>query len=148
VIANVNDAIIFTGKITFRFDHLPVMTVDVRASGKGSTIVSTMNMSELDVGRLFTVEPTERRFVLHNRGRRAQELKWTQQKPVVEGETGAVFQLRVQPDSKVLHPDEKCEFVFRLGCIQPCTFSVTLVCSATLNQMKTYIFMTKVWAAA
>ena len=140
IVANLNDVITFTGKIIFRFEYLSPIIIDLKARGKGTTIVSTIDMTCLCLGNVFTVEPTVRRFVLHNKGRRSQELKWVQQKAAIEGPNGVVFSYRVEPESKVLQPNEKCSFTFTFNSNLPCKFQVTPVCSATLARQRFDLF--------
>ena len=144
VIAFLDDTIQFTGKITLTFRYLAPIVVNVSGKGTGTAIVSSIDMRKIDFSYIFTSEPVVKTFVLENKGRRRQELKWTQAKPKVEGEGESSFTYSLSPESRVLDPKEKVTYTLTVFAQNPCTFDIVPQCTATIGKARLDLFQPKI----
>ena len=140
VLAHLDDTLTFNGQLTFFFKNLLPIKMNVRAKGTGTAIVPSIDMSGFDLGYLFTKQPITTTFVLENCGRRNQTIKWTQQKPKLEGEGKPVFRCVVDPDQVVIPPRSIQEYRMTFTCSEPCSFTYMPQCYTVIGNKRFDLF--------
>ena len=135
VIAFLDDTMQFTGKITLTFRYLAPITVNVLGKGTGTAIVSSIDMRRIDFSYVFTNEPVVKTFLLENKGRRRQELKWTQAKPKVEGDQEAFLSYTLSPETRIIEPKETVAYTLTFFAKRPCTFTSFLSARQRLERL-------------
>lgn len=140
VISNLDDSINYNAKLTMNVKYLNPFTFDIKAKGVGTAIVSSIEMDNIDLGFVFTMQPSVINFSLTNKGRRIQELKWSFLKPKIEGNSKAVLNSKVIPESVNISPGETidCQFIFE--CKHQCAFSIIPVCQSTVGKQRYELF--------
>ncbi|OHT01013.1 hypothetical protein TRFO_07679 [Tritrichomonas foetus] len=140
VIANLDDNMIFQGKLILIVQNLNPIYVPVRANGIGTTIRSSINMSKINMNYIFTERAINHEFILYNHGRKPQEIRWTQLKPKIEGPANAVFTFKIIPESIIIPPYDQvsCKMVFQ--CNRPASFTTGAQCYTTMRKKRTELF--------
>ncbi|OHT13247.1 hypothetical protein TRFO_16696 [Tritrichomonas foetus] len=144
--AYLDDALSFKGKITLIFKLLTPIVIDVTAKGKGTSIVSSIDLGKLDMGYLLTGGPIFKKFELTNKSRRNQEVKWSQVKPTVKqtGDTVPYFTYSLEPDDVVIHPNQVVPYTLKFDCNAPCSFDFMPTCESIIDKTKLEIFKPKI----
>ena len=140
VIANLDDNINFSGKLILVFQNLNPIIVPVKANGMGTTIRSSVSLSVVDMNYIFTEVPVSFNFVLYNHGRKPQDIRWSYQKPKVEGPSNADFTFKIVPDSVIIPPYDKIESQFVFQCNKPASFELSAQCHTTLRKKRAELF--------
>ncbi|KAI5499651.1 axonemal central apparatus assembly, partial [Trichomonas vaginalis G3] len=142
VSATVNDTLTFQGKLKFMFDYLTVTQMPLIATGIGTPIISSIDMSEINLGYILTQQPTKLNFTLKNVSRRNYEVRVSHTKPHVPKDSQAVVQLAVEPDFVQLSPDEECYFEITTMCMTTVAFTVQIQVNATVQRSRVEVYNT------
>lgn len=141
VIAHLDDTLVFTGELTFFFQNLLPIKMNVNAKGVGTAIVPSIDMSGFNLGYVFTRQPITTTFVLENHGRRSQTIKWTQQKAKLEATEGKpVFHCVVEPDQIVIPARGSQEYLMTFTCSEPCAFTYAPQCYTLIGNKRFDLF--------
>ena len=140
IIAFLDDIITFKGRLVFAFQYLNPIYIELTATGVGSTITSSIPLTELDYGNIFSESPNVKTFELKNEGRRPQELRFSVQKPKLSRTEGVKFSCKITPDSIELAPGESATFSLSVLCNKTISFNDYVQCSSTISRQRTEAF--------
>lgn len=143
--ANLIDILTYKAKLTFSFKLLSPITVNVTAKGKGSAIVSSINMELIDMQYLFTGSSIYKQFQLKNFSKREQEVKWQNTqlvKPTIEQTTSEIahFSYSIEPEDLVIKPGELVNYTIRFDSNNPCKFEFSPQCDVMVEKHKLLLF--------
>ncbi|OHS93646.1 hypothetical protein TRFO_11642 [Tritrichomonas foetus] len=138
IFANLNDVGLFKSRLILTFQHLKPFTVELKAKGFGSTLVPSIDMDKIDYGYVFIGQPAIVQFSVENRGRRAQEIRWSI--PKAKNEEKSPVLKRIEPDSVTIGKGEIANFSIIVESKKPASFSFIPQCHYTLNRQRTDLF--------
>lgn len=144
ITANLDDSISYNSSLIMNVQYLSPITFELKAKGTGTAIVSSYDMKQIDMGFVFTLQPAIFDFTLINKGRRTQEIKWVQQKPKIEGNSKAIMNYTITPDSIEIAPKQSIDFRMKLECNLQCAFSLIPVCQASIGKQRYDLFKPEV----
>lgn len=144
VTAYLDDSVQFNGKISLFFQNLLPIYLDVVAKGTGTVIVPNIDMSIINFGYIFTEQKAIKEFIYENQGRRAQEIKFAQQKPRFDNmdTKSPVFEFSIEPSEVVIQPYCSQVFKISLSCKSSGNFSMTLPCHTTIQKKRIDLYKT------
>lgn len=142
VFATVNDTLSFQGKVKFMFDYLTVSQIPLIAAGVGTPIISSIDMTEINLGYILTQMPTRLHFTLKNVSKRMYEVRLSHTKPHVPKDSQAVVQLSVEPDFVQMMPDEEYDFEISTSCNTTVSFTVQIQVNATVQRSRVEVYST------
>lgn len=140
VIARLDDTVPFTARLVLFFQYLNPMYIPLKATGTGSCVVSSIAMDTIELGYIFTERPVINTFILHNQGRRKQEVRWTGQKPKVDGPSNANVTVKMVPEIVVLPPRSSSEVQLVVQSNVPCSFQTEGQWSSSLAKRRGDLF--------
>ncbi|EAY09922.1 hypothetical protein TVAG_481960 [Trichomonas vaginalis G3] len=138
VVAKLTDAQLFTGEFYIIIEHLTPITIPMKARGKGSPIISSIDMNKIDFGYSFVDDIVSKSFVLTNFGTKPLEVKWDSRRT-----NRRDLKLSIEPDIKVIYPNEKIPYTISLTSNIPNEFNIKAVCSQLSSKKTLEIFNTE-----
>ena len=138
VTAVLDDPASFKGTIQLLFDNLTPITIPVVATGTGTAIQPSIDMSTIDFGCMFADRPNDLRFTLTNRGRKSQEIKFSQTKPKIDDK--ANFSFKITPDQTTIQSQESVEFKFTVMCNKTTNFYIDLQIHTQIGKARHDLF--------
>lgn len=141
IVARLTDPKTFKGRLTIFVRYLNPLVIPLSAFGLGTSIVSSIDMENINLKHIFSEVPVVTKFELHNQGKQSQELRWSMQKPhIVTGQQGTIMTAKIVPETMTLQPDEKSEFNLIVQCPKPCSFEVAGQCASSMGRKRVDIF--------
>lgn len=140
VVANLDDNITFHAKLILMFQNLNPIVVPIKGTGIGNTIRTSVNMNKIDMNYIFTERPVYFDFIVYNKGRRPLELRWTIQKPKIEGQITSIFTFKINPESTTIpaYDEIPCRMTFQ--CNKPTSFITGIQGYTTIKKKRTELF--------
>ena len=144
--AFLNDCLTFNAKLIFQFKLLNPIIVNLRAKGKGSAIVSSIEMKEIDMGFLFTGSPVFKNFELRNYGKRNQEIKWQNNQTAKPKISQTIpndpprFRYSIDPVDTMINPDQTIQYSIKFESNSSCQFEINPACEVIVDKNKTELF--------
>lgn len=117
-----DEAFTFTGELVVRVPHLSeskMPVVALKATGKGFALVSERSLELVDLGDAFTDTPLEEQIVVHNRGRRDQEVQWQNIRGTKAKEGAPPIAFAYRPERFVIPARGSAVFIISGGCSEP-----------------------------
>ncbi|EDQ90671.1 uncharacterized protein MONBRDRAFT_18473 [Monosiga brevicollis MX1] len=146
----------FEDKLRIEVPESPELVVDLRATGRGATVVFDQDVSDLNFGHVFVNQLVERRLRVANHGRRVQKIYFSLDSPPpgVDGHCtvmrGAVFKkvktparpnppdpsrsiFGVLPETLILQPGETQDVVLSGHSTDVCDVEEVLLCHGSFD---------------
>ncbi|CAD2218118.1 Flagellar-associated PapD-like, putative [Angomonas deanei] len=139
VIATADEAMTFTENLVLDIQYAEesVEPIQLKANGKGFPLRAEEDITAINLGDVFTDTPVSREVVIHNKGRKEQEVQWQNSRgaKVKEGAPPIVFNYK--PERCIIRPRESYTFVVEGYIKQVGTFSdeFTLKQSGTFKEI-------------
>ncbi|KAK8853769.1 hypothetical protein M9Y10_016312 [Tritrichomonas musculus] len=146
VLANLTDTLTFASNLKFQFDNLNPIVIPIKAVGNGTPIVSSIDMETIDFGNILTESPSNLPFDLTNYSDRMYEIRWSNQKPKFQNDQ-CQLTYSIEPDYVQIRPHEKQTFTITLRCKKVTSFTMVLMCNATVGRSRNEIFQPLLKAA-
>lgn len=105
-----DDSIKFTEELIITITNGDILTAKLIGSGRGFSIVSDVEIEDMDLGSHFTERILMRTFTLTNMSRRPQAIQWILNKPRKKGEEQTQI-FKIIPDRVVISPQSTEEFI-------------------------------------
>jgi len=140
VIANLDDSIAFSGKLMITIQHLNPIYVDLIATGSGTPIIPSINLSSIDFGYILNEIPSKQQFSLVNHGRRPQDIRWSIQKPKIDDNASKVFRVSINPEQSIIEPHGTAVFTLSVDCPIPTSFSFQMTCHSSNGRHRSDLF--------
>ena len=138
--AYLDDNMEFSGKLNLLFENLNPITIDIKAVGIGSPIVTDVLMADINLGYIFSEEPYTKKVIFTNNGRKPQDIRWVQQKPKIDSPSNANFTFQVSPELAIIEAHAAQEFTFTFQCNKPSSFSIGLTCNTTEKRKRVDLY--------
>mmetsp|Transcript_3107 Transcript_3107/g.11897 ORF Transcript_3107/g.11897 Transcript_3107/m.11897 type:complete len:4490 (-) Transcript_3107:1724-15193(-) len=141
LVANIDEAMKFSDDLLIDIEKGGKFKLRMFAAGKGSSLVPSMDVSNLDFGNQFTKRPCQIKFTVENKGRKAQQIQW--QIPYKKKKPGddappelEIF--KIIPDRAEINPKSAQEFTVEGFSEEIGEFSQMLTCK--IARQKNNIF--------
>lgn len=137
--SRLTDALTFTGEFFIIIEHLTPITIPLKAKGRGSPIVSSINMSKIDFGYSFVDDVITKQFTLSNHGTRPLEVKWDTKR-----NGRKELKMSIEPDLKCIYPGESIVYNVSLASAVPIDYKVNAICTQLMGKKSFEIFNTEI----
>eukprot|EP01065_Artemidia_motanka_P026772 TRINITY_DN32019_c0_g1_i1.p1 TRINITY_DN32019_c0_g1~~TRINITY_DN32019_c0_g1_i1.p1 ORF type:complete len:3749 (+),score=1074.75 TRINITY_DN32019_c0_g1_i1:85-11331(+) len=131
IYACLDETVRFFDELVITIANSRELVIKLSAIGTGTTLVPSIPLNkDVDFGNVFTTASVQRSFVMHNKGRRALQISWTNEraKPK-EGEPPITFM--VQPERATIAGKGEQEFVIEGSNARPGKAWEKFVCKLT-----------------
>jgi hypothetical protein len=136
------DILTYKAVVKLSIDFVATLSVHLKATGTGSPIVSSIDMSEVDFGYIFTEQTVVKAFTMHNVSGRSYELKFSAGKVQTAKDAVNDFVFPVTPNGAVIAKQEQCDFKLSLYSSGALSFSVRLTVTGTAGRERVDLYWT------
>ena len=140
VYADLDDTVAFSAKLALNVENLSPILIDIVATGIGTPIRASIDLSEINYDYILTVQPAIKTFTIKNYGRRQQEIRWTIGKAKVDKVDPSTFSFKVVPEQVVINTNQQVEFQMIAQGSAPCSFNVNVQCHGTVGRQRVDLF--------
>eukprot|EP01062_Namystynia_karyoxenos_P075960 TRINITY_DN7388_c0_g1_i1.p1 TRINITY_DN7388_c0_g1~~TRINITY_DN7388_c0_g1_i1.p1 ORF type:complete len:3850 (+),score=1433.28 TRINITY_DN7388_c0_g1_i1:116-11551(+) len=138
VCACLDDTMRFTEELVITIANSRELVVKLSAIGTGTTLVPSIPLNkDLDFGNVFTTTVVHRAFIIHNKGRRVQQIGWSNERPKPkEGEPPFTF--TIQPERATIPGKGEQEFVIEGSSARAGKAAERFICKLTKTHKQVF----------